>query len=80
MQWTVQTYDAGSNKLNKKLGSTQFLSVLSVSLQSVEKPVESKLKWIMKVLGSPGFNLDTTDSEVEENMEQEYEDVNDECK
>ena len=80
VQWTVQTYDAGSNKLNKKLGSTQFLSVLSVSLKSVDKPVEGKLKGVMKVLGSPGFNLDATDSEVEKNMEQEYEDVNDECK
>ena len=80
MQWTIQTYDAGSNKLNRKLGSTQFLSVLQVSLMSVDKPIDNKLKGVMNVLGSPGFNLDTTDSEVDDNMEQEYEDANDQCK
>ena len=64
--------------MNKKLGSTQYLSVLSVTLKSIEKPIEGKMKGMMKVLGSPGFNLDTTYSEVEDNMEQEYE--NAQCK
>ena len=47
---------------------------------NVDKPIENKLKGVMHVLGSPGFTLDTTDSEVDDNMEQEYEDANDQCK
>ena len=43
---------------------------------SVDKPIENRR--VMRVLGSPGFNLDISDSEVEDNMEQEYE--NAQCK
>lgn len=56
--------NAGSQKLNKKLGNTQFLFVFFVILKSVENPVVGKANGSHIVYKSSGDgNLDTEESE-----------------
>ena len=68
VQYTLEIYDTGIKRLNSNLGSTQFLSILSVSLKSVDKSVKGKLKGVVKVLLREG----------EKNAEGDFDD--DECK
>ena len=77
VEWTVNPYDANSSKVAKKLeNNRQYISILSIKLRSVRKPLGKKQKGkITKGLSSPGFNNDTTESEQEEGNDGEYEET-----
>ena len=77
VEWTVNPYDANSSKLAKKLeNNRQYISILSIKLRSVKKPLEKKQKGkTTRVLSSLGFNNDTTESEQKEDIDAEYEEA-----
>ena len=73
VQWGVEEFDAGNQKLNIKLQHNQFVTILSVRLMSVERPRREDNKGVTHVhTNTPAkLKLDTSASELEEGEEEE---------
>ena len=73
VQWGVEEFDAGNQKLNIKLQHNQFVTILSVRLMSVERPRREDNKGVTNVhTNTPAkLKLDTSASELEEGEEEE---------
>ena len=68
VQWGVEDFDAGNQKLNVKLQNRQFMIILSVRFMSIERPRREDNKGVTNVhTNTPScLRLDTTASEAEE--------------
>ena len=68
VQWGVEEFDTGNQKLNVKLQNRQFMTILSVRLMSIERPRREDTKGMTNVhTNTPAkLRLNTIASEVED--------------
>ena len=68
VSWGIEEFNAGNQKLNTKLKNTQFLTILSVRLRSVERPRLEDKKGVVNIhTDTPSrLKIDTTASEAED--------------
>ena len=78
VSWGIEEFNAGNQKLNTKLKNTQFLTILSVRLRSVERPRLEDKKGVVNIhTDTPSrLKIDTTASEAEDgDMDEDDDDL-----